>query len=171
MAFNPLTSTQSCSRSPDEVNAERNAARLIQQQEEDSQKLRDRVSVLAHAKETDGRRFKQIAVERQREREDLTREVDRLKVCFCPLSALCRLSADFLVVKCLVPCLTQKRPMLSTHTVNGIPDTVGILLPASSPYTLIHHSLPVLDLCQLWHKTTATVCDRAGITVAYSAAI
>ncbi|KAL0052320.1 hypothetical protein WJX82_000201 [Trebouxia sp. C0006] len=70
---------QSCSRSPDEVNAERNAARLIQQQEEDSQKLRDRVSVLAHAKETDARRFKQIAVERQREREDLTREVDRLK--------------------------------------------------------------------------------------------
>ncbi|DBA85982.1 TPA: hypothetical protein ACH3X1_005520 [Trebouxia sp. C0004] len=79
MAFKTLTSTQSCSRSPDEVNVERNAARLIQQQEEDSQKLRDRVSVLAHAKETDGRRFKQIAVERQREREDLKREVDRLK--------------------------------------------------------------------------------------------
>lgn len=85
---------QSCNRSPDEANAERNAARLIQQQEEDSQKLQDRVSVLAHAKETDARRFKQIAVERQREREDLKREVDRLKVSLLlPLPALCVSSA------------------------------------------------------------------------------
>lgn len=71
---------QDCSRSPAEVGAQRDTARTIQQQEEDLQKLQDRVSVLAHAKETDARRFRQIAVERQREREDLKREVERLKV-------------------------------------------------------------------------------------------
>lgn len=62
------------------MGAQRDTARTIQQQEEDLQKLQDRVSVLAHAKETDARRFRQIAVERQREREDLKREVERLKV-------------------------------------------------------------------------------------------
>ena len=71
---------QDCSQSPGEVSAQKDAARRIRQQEEDLQKLQDRVSVLAHAKETDGRRFKQIAVERQREREELKREVERLKV-------------------------------------------------------------------------------------------
>ena len=71
---------QACSRSPSQVSSEKNAARTLQQQEDDLQKLRDRVSVLAHAKDTDGRRFRQIAVERQREREDLKREVERLKV-------------------------------------------------------------------------------------------
>ena len=71
---------QDCSQSPSEVSAQRDAARTIRQHEEGLQKLQDRVSVLAHAKETDGRRFKQIAVERQREREDLKREVERLKV-------------------------------------------------------------------------------------------
>ena len=71
---------QDCSQSPGEVSAQKDAARTIRQQEEDLQKLQDRVSVLAHAKETDGRRFKQIAVERQREREELKREVERLKV-------------------------------------------------------------------------------------------
>ena len=71
---------QDCSQSPGEVSAQRDAARTIWQQEEDLQKLQDRVSVLVHAKETDGRRFKQIAMERQREREELKREVERLKV-------------------------------------------------------------------------------------------
>lgn len=71
---------QDCSQSPGEVSAQKDAARTIRQQEEDLQKLQDRVGVLAHAKETDGRRFKQIAVERQREREELKREVERLKV-------------------------------------------------------------------------------------------
>lgn len=75
---------QTCNRSPNKVSTERSAARTIQLQEEDLQRLRDKVSVLAHAKETDGRRFRQIAVERQREREDLKREVDRLKVFFFP---------------------------------------------------------------------------------------
>ena len=118
MAFKTLTSTQSCSRSPDEVNAERNAARLIQQQEEDSQKLRDRVSVLAHAKETDGRRFKQIAVERQREREDLKREVNRLKVSsFLPLSALCRSPAAIFLLVLHAPCLrySEETHVVKTH--------------------------------------------------------
>lgn len=86
----PAILVQDCSRSPDEVNAERNAARTVQHQENDLQKLRDRVSVLAHAKETDARRFRQIAVERQREREELRREVDSLKVCpFCQSAAAC----------------------------------------------------------------------------------
>ncbi|KAL3159433.1 hypothetical protein ABBQ38_009860 [Trebouxia sp. C0009 RCD-2024] len=70
---------QDCSRSPGEVSAQRDTANTIRQQEEELQKLQDRVSVLAHAKETDGRRFRQIAVERQREREELKREVERLK--------------------------------------------------------------------------------------------
>ena len=113
-----MASTQSCSRSPDEVDAERNAARLLQQQEEDSQKLRDRVSVLAHAKETDARRFKQIAVERQREREDLTREVDRLKVSLLlPLPALCASSAamplSVLHASCLYP--SEETHVVQTH--------------------------------------------------------
>jgi hypothetical protein len=125
---------QSCSRSPDEVNAERNAARLIQQQEEDSQKLRDRVSVLAHAKETDARRFKQIAVERQREREDLKREVDRLKVALspsscCPVQLMC---SRFLVVfTYLTPSMLRNDPCCQGHTVNGTPDTAGIALSSS----------------------------------------
>ena len=85
LLINALTPTcydayQDCSRSPSEVSAQRDTAQTIQQQEEDLQKLQDRVSVLSHAKETDGRRFRQIAIERQREREDLKREVDRLKV-------------------------------------------------------------------------------------------
>ena len=78
---------QACNRSPSQVNSEKNAARTLQQQEDDLQKLRDRVSVLAHAKDTDGRRFRQIAVERQREREDLKREVERLKVGHCDIAA------------------------------------------------------------------------------------
>lgn len=117
-AFRTLASTQSCSRSPDEANAERNAARLIQQQEEDSQKLRDRVSVLAHAKETDARRFKQIAVERQREREDLKREVDRLKVSFSlPLPALCGSSAAMPLSVPHASCLhySEETHVLKTH--------------------------------------------------------
>lgn len=77
------TSLQNCSRTPSQVDAESSLARTLQQQEEDLQKLQDRVSVLAHAKDTDGRRFRQIAVERQREREDLKRDIDRLKVCRC----------------------------------------------------------------------------------------
>ena len=76
----PYFHWQDCSRSPAEVSAQRDTARAIQQQEEDLQKLQDRVSVLAHAKETDARRFRQTAVERQREREDFKREVERLKV-------------------------------------------------------------------------------------------
>ena len=71
---------QACSRSPVDIDTERNFVKTIQHQEAEMQKLQDRVSVLAHAKETDARRFKQIAVERQREREDLKREVERLKV-------------------------------------------------------------------------------------------
>ena len=76
---------QTCNKTPSQVESEQDVARTLHQQEEDLQKLRVQVSVLAHAKDTDGRRFRQIAVERQREREDLKREVDRLKVrlAFC----------------------------------------------------------------------------------------
>lgn len=52
----------------------------MRQQEEEVQKLRDQVSVLAHAKETDARRLRHIATERHRERQDLKGEVDSLKV-------------------------------------------------------------------------------------------
>jgi len=75
-----LHAMQDCSKSPNQLSIEKSTASIMEQQAEDLQKLRDRVSVLAHSKETDGRRFRQIAVERQREREDLKREVDRLKV-------------------------------------------------------------------------------------------
>ena len=71
---------QECSRSPSQVSAERDAESLIRQQQEELQRLRDQVSVLAHAKETDGRRFRHIATERHRERQDLKAETDRLKV-------------------------------------------------------------------------------------------
>ena len=74
------SAVQECSRSPLQVSAERDSASTIRQQEGDLQKLRDQVSVLAHAKETDGRRFRHIATERHRERQDLRAEMDRLKV-------------------------------------------------------------------------------------------
>lgn len=88
---------QECSRSPSQVSADRDAANVIRQQEEDLLKLRDQVSVLAHAKETDGRRFRHIATERHRERQDLKAELDRLKVFSLQLSLcqFCLIAAIF----------------------------------------------------------------------------
>lgn len=99
------------------MSEQRDAANTIRRQEEELQKLQDRVSVLAHAKETDGRRFRQIAVERQREREELKREVDRLKVCPSACHACAFLRQHYLVGQLLAMKLTAASS--STHAAAG----------------------------------------------------
>ena len=55
-------------------------AETIEAQIKEISRLRGQVAVLTHAKESDTKRFRTIALERHREREELNAELAKLKV-------------------------------------------------------------------------------------------
>ena len=71
---------QECDRSPKQVASDREIAETIEAQIQEIARLRGQVAVLTHAKESDTKRFRTIALERHREREELNAELGKLKV-------------------------------------------------------------------------------------------
>ena len=82
---------QECDRSPQQVASDREIAETIEAQIREISRLRGQVAVLTHAKESDTKRFRTIALERHREREELNSELAKLKVglVFFPSRAGC----------------------------------------------------------------------------------
>lgn len=70
---------QECDRSPQQVASDREIAETIEAQIKEISRLRGQVAVLTHAKESDAKRFRTIALERHREREELNAELAKLK--------------------------------------------------------------------------------------------
>ena len=71
---------QECDRSPQQVASDREIAETIEAQIKEISRLRGQVAVLTHAKESDTKRSRTIALERHREREELNAELAKLKV-------------------------------------------------------------------------------------------
>ena len=81
LLFNPSElPLQECDRSPQQVASDREIAETIEAQIKEISRLRGQVAVLTHAKESDAKRFRTIALERHREREELNAELAKLKV-------------------------------------------------------------------------------------------